>query len=305
MKRIRATFAALIVAAACSPHASAQNSADLTASIVVGGVTRTYVYHVPPTLGKSVALVLSFHGHGGDGATQAKLTNFDALSDARGFIVIYPDGIHRGWNDGREENAGADDIAFTKALIADFSKRFPIDPKRIYATGFSNGATFTEVLGCKMSETFAAIAPVSGYIPQVDAPSCSPKRAPSIVIVGGTADPIMPYVGGEIHLFGKDRGLVLSAQQTISFWMVQAKCSQSPLIEDIVHDGSSDGTSVTHAVYQRCAPGRGVELYTVVDGGHTWPGGPQYAPRIIVGKASTQLDASRVIVDFLLAHPLP
>ena len=71
------------------------------ASLVVGGVTRTYVLHVPPHPAKSPALIVAFHGHLGTGAHMEELSGFDALSDRDGFVVAYPDGLDRGWNDGR------------------------------------------------------------------------------------------------------------------------------------------------------------------------------------------------------------
>lgn len=282
-----------------------QGVADVRGSIDVNGVTRTYVAHVPPHLGSRVPLVLSFHGHGGSGEQQSRLTHLDALSDKDGFVVIYPDGIRRGWNDGRPQNAGADDIAFTNALIASFSKRYSIDPKRIYATGFSNGGTFAEYLGCMLSDRIAAIAPVSGSLPVPDVQSCHPSRPLPVLTIAGTADPIMPYVGGEIRIMGADRGEVISAQKTASFWAANAKCDSVPRTATLPPVMPSDGTSVQRAAYAGCAHGTDVELYTIQGGGHAWPGGPQYLPKIFIGLASTQLDASARIVDFFLAHPMP
>jgi len=283
--------------------ARAAGAADTPGVIDAGGVKRTYVVHVPAQIGASVPLILSFHGHGGDGAGQARLTNLDTLADRDGFIVVYPDGIRRGWNDGRAENAGADDIALVKALIADFSKRYPIDAKRIYATGFSNGGTFTEYLGCMMSSQIAAIAPVSGSMPDELAGTCRPQRAIPVLEIAGTSDPIMPYKGGEIVVLGTKRGQVLSAAQTISFWATNAKCG-APSSVSLPPIAPADATSVTREEYGGCAEGSAVELYTVIGGGHAWPGGPQYVSKAFIGIASTQLDASATIVAFFLAHPM-
>lgn len=274
-------------------------------SIVVGGVTRTYVMHVPAKLGSSVPLLLSFHGHFGTGAGQARLTNFGGLSDRYGFIVVYPDGINRGWNDGREGKQGVDDIGLVKALITDFSRRYPIDPKRIYVNGFSNGAMFSQYVGCKLAHQIAAIAAVSGYMPTEDAAGCHPARPIPVLEIGGTADPVMPFTGGEIKLFGFKRGAsVLSAKQTISMWTNNAKCKAPSLVATLAPIATNDGTSITRSTYASCVDGTSVVLYTIVGGGHTWPGGPQYAPKLIIGRASTQLNASQTIVEFFLAHTM-
>jgi len=293
-----------VVAIALGACARATN--DTVGSIVVDGVNRTYVAHIPAKLGPSVSLLLSFHGHFGTGAGQARLTNFSALSDKYGFIVVYPDGINRGWNDGREGSNGADDIGLVKALISDFSRRYPIDPKRIYVNGFSNGAMFSQYVGCRLANQIAGIAPVSGYMPTEDAAGCHPARPIPVLEIAGTADPVMPFSGGQIKLFHSNRGAaVLSAEQTISMWTNNAKCKGPSKFSALAprHE-TSDGTSITRASYASCANGTSVVLYTVIGGGHTWPGGPQYAPKLFIGPASRQLDASQTIVEFFLAHPM-
>ena len=277
-------------------------------SIVAGGVTRTYVLYVPSKAPPRPALILAFHGHGGDGAGQERLSGLDRLADRDGFIVVYPDGLTAphtrwpGWNDGRRQNGGADDLAFARALVADLTKRYRVDRKRIYATGFSNGGTFTEYLGCKMTGVFAAIAPVSGSIPVADRASCAPSRAIPVLEIAGTADPIMPYDGGEIRLLGVDRGEVTSAPGTAAFWAGNDYCNLTPHVQTLPSSVPADGTSVRLETYGACSAGTTVELYTIVSGGHTWPGGRQYLPKAFVGIASNQLDASRTIVDFFLAH---
>jgi polyhydroxybutyrate depolymerase len=279
-------------------------AADTTGSIVVGGVTRTYVVNVPAKLGSKVPLILSFHGHFGTGASQARLTGLSALSETYGFIVVYPDGINRGWNDGRALTAGADDIGFLRALIADFSRRYPIDPARVYVTGFSNGATFAQYAGCQLANQIAAIAPVAGSMPTEDAPGCHPARPISVLEIAGTADPMMPIDGGPITLFGITRSTVLSAQQTVAMWAGNDKCAPSTTSNMLAHIAPDDGTGVTQMTYPRCAAGTNVVFYRVAGGGHAWPGGPQYSSKALIGTASQQLDASQTIVDFFLAHPM-
>jgi polyhydroxybutyrate depolymerase len=279
--------------------------ADTPGSLDVAGVKRTYVMNVPGQLGTAVPLVLAFHGHGGDGAGEARLTRLDDLSDRFGFIVVYPDGIDRAWNDGRPQNAGSDDIGFVSALVADLERRYPIDKKRIYATGFSNGGSFTQYLGCKLANQFAAIAPVSGYLPVVDVDGCKPSRPLPVLEIGGTSDPIMPYKGGDIYVGIFYRGAVLSAEDTAALWRANARCAAVPVSSALPPVVPADGTSITRSVYASCAAGTSVVLDTVVGGGHTWPDGPQYQPPSLIGLASNQLDASAAIVDFFFAHPMP
>jgi polyhydroxybutyrate depolymerase len=308
--------AALIVA--CAFRLSADDTGDAHSTLDVGGITRTYVVHVPTKLPPSAPLVLSFHGHFSTGEQQSLLTHFDSLSNRYGFIIVYPDGIDRSWNDGRVQDKGADDIAFVKALIGDFAGRYHIDPKRIYATGFSNGATFSQYLGCFMADQIAAIAPVSGYMPVDDVAGCRPSRPISVLEIGGTADPIEPYKGGEVRIGYLDRGAVLSAEDSLAIWRKNAGCPASAAVAPLKPIGPvsggpgpgargspepADGTRVMTATYAPCHARTGVVLYTVVGGGHAWPGGPQYFPRAFIGTASQTFDASQAIVDFFYAHP--
>jgi polyhydroxybutyrate depolymerase len=303
--RLRFVFAAIAVAGILSAGCAKAAPDDTTESIAVNGVHRTYVLHVPEHVTGSVPLILAFHGHGGDGAQQARLTGFDALADRYGFIVAYPDGIDRAWNDGRPVNAkGPDDLAFAAALVDDLEHRYSIDPARVYATGFSNGAVFSNYLACNQADRFAAIAPVSGPMPVVDEPNCHPQRAVSFLEINGTNDPIVPFDGGQVVLAGMDRGLVLSFAQTGAFWAKNAGCSVRPTVTPLPAIAPPDGTSVTRSSFSDCRPGTGVEEYAVSGGGHTWPGGPQYLPKLFVGTASRQLDASETIVQFFLAHPM-
>jgi len=302
---LRTALTVIAAVIAVAPGACAAATTDTTGSIVVGGVNRTYVVHVPAKLGSSVPLLLSFHGHFGTGSGQARLSNFSALSDRYGFIVVYPDGINRGWNDGREGSKGADDIGLVKALIVDFSRRYRIDPKRIYVNGFSNGAMFSQYVGCTLASQIAAIAPVSGYMPAEDAAGCRPARPIPVLEIAGTADPIMPFNGGEIRLLRFNRGAaVLSAKQTISMWTNNAKCKGPPQLAALAPIAANDGTSITRTSHASCVNGTSVVLYTVIGGGHAWPGGRQYLPKLIIGRASRQLDASQTIVEFFLAHPM-
>ena len=137
MNRTHLFFAVLAVVGISGASCAKAAPGDTNESITVDGVRRTYVLHVPDGIAGKVPLVLSFHGHGGDGAWRSRLTGFDALSDRDRFIVAYPDGIDRAWNDGRPVNAkGPDDLAFAAALVDDLEHRYSIDPAaRVFATG--------------------------------------------------------------------------------------------------------------------------------------------------------------------------
>jgi polyhydroxybutyrate depolymerase len=230
---MRARCLALATAIAIAPTwAASEETSAVAGALDFGGAHRTYLIHVPQKVAASVPLVLAFHGHFGTGAGLEKLTHLDALSDEFGFIVVYPEGIAGSWNDGRPQDIGADDVGFVRALIANLSLRYHIDPKRVYATGFSNGGSFAHYLGCNLADEIAAIAPVSGYLPRAVVDTCHPARPISVLQIGGTSDPVEPFGGGEVKIGYIDRGSVLSAQETVDYWKANAKCSGAPTIKE-------------------------------------------------------------------------
>ena len=121
----------------------------------------------------------------------------------------------------------------------------------------------------------------------------------SVLAFQGTADPLMPYVGGGV---ARRRGRVLSAERSIAFWATTSGCAGAPVMTD-EPDRVSDGTRVRRTAYGTCREGRAVELYTIEGGGHTWPGGPPVGGS--VGRVTREIDATPVIWAFFAGHPKP
>ena len=284
--------------------AGAAQAADPIGRVEVGGLTRSYVLHLPsPWPAVPPPVLLAFHGGGGRGAGMARSAGFDALADQRGFIVAYPDGIDRHWNDGRATiKRKIDDVGFVTALLDNFERLYKIDRGRVYAAGISNGAMFSERLGCELGGRIAAIAAVAGTMP-ADL-GCRPAAPVSVLQIGGTADPIMPFEGGAVADFGGrgEGGMVLSVARTTALWRGLDRCPAPAAPIALAPIARPDGTSVTESAAAPCAGGTRVVQLTVEGGGHTWPGGVQYLPKLFIGPVSHQLDASTAIVDFLLAQ---
>lgn len=285
---------------------------DYSSSILSDGLQRTYIVHVGAGYDKSrpTPLLIVLHGGGGDGQGMIKLTGFNAVADEDNFIVVYPDGFEKHWNDGRAvqryraQSQNVDDVGFISALIDQLSGEFNIDPERVYATGMSNGAMMSNRLGCELSEKIAAIAPVAGNMPVNIAPLCAPARPVSALIINGTDDPLVPWTGGYAHIGQVELGEVLSVEDTVKLWVNDDKCASSPLIAELPDKDPSDGTRVSTETYKGCSGSAEVILYKVEGGGHTWPGGPQYLPRLVIGRTSRDFNASEVIWQFFSQHPM-
>lgn len=283
--------------------AASAAGADEPVRIDAGGMARSYLLHLPsPLPAGPVPLVLAFHGGGGRGQGMARLSALDPL----GFIVAYPDGYERHWNDGRRTiKHKVDDVGFVRAILDQVEARYAVDPARIFATGMSNGAIFTERLACELADRFAAVAPVAGTMPADIAPACRPARPVAVLQIAGTADPIMPYDGGKVADFGGrgEGGVVLPAAATAIAWAERNHCAGVAVPEALPPIAPPDGTTVTRTRWTSCAGDTAVTLLMILGGGHTWPGGAQYLPPLIIGRASRQLDASAAIVEFFLSQP--
>ncbi len=266
---------------------------DQDGSITVGGAVRTYHLHLPPQQTAMLPLLLVLHGGGGTGAGMINLTHMNDLADKEGLAVVYPDGLNKGWADGRgasdSDQKGIDDVAFLGQLISTLESRFSIDAHRVYVTGISNGGFMTQRLGCELAGRIAAIVPVVATLSVHQSTTCAPSRPIPILYVLGENDPLVPYNGGEVRgpLSG-DRGAVLSATDSLAAWAKLDGCAGTPATRTLP-DRTQDNTHVSQTLYTNCQGGAQVGLDSVAGGGHTWPSGEQYLPVAAVGRVTHQI----------------
>jgi polyhydroxybutyrate depolymerase len=263
---------------------------------------RTYTLHVPP--GDPVGLLLSLHGGGGTGTGQQGLTDLDTVADANKLLVAYPDGFDKSWADGRGASPAdrhhVDDVGFLVTLVVKLQSDYNIGPGHVFVTGMSNGGFMTNRLACDRADVFAAIAPVAGTLGARVA--CNPSRPVSVLEVHGTADPLVPFKGGDV----RGRGGVshsVSANAMVDKWRSVDGCQGDPSVQVLPNVG--DGTTVQRFDSTACAASTEVVFYQIDNGGHTWPGGKQYLPPAVIGRTSRALDASEIITQFFLAHARP
>lgn len=304
----RAVSFALALGAVVLPAASAVAAdapglaGDFRKTVVVAGVTRSWLLHVPASYSgtRPVPVVLLLHGGGGRAAGIERSTGgFSALADRHGFIAVYPDSRRGHWDDGRETVTDAtDDVAFIDELLDALAAEYRVDARRVYAAGISNGGMMSMRLACELSGRFAAIATVGANMPAALAATCRPSRAVPLVMFSGTADPLMPYGGGRVA--GPVGGVVLSAPETAAFWARRNAGAATSQTRTLVDADPGDGTTTELLEFTG-----DVALYRVHDGGHTWPGGTQYLPVRFVGKVSKDFSANEMIHAFFDRHVLP
>lgn len=279
------------------------SAADPVLSIEVGGRTRSAVVHVPPgyTGSEPVPLVLLLHGGGGNGLQAARAYRMDPVADRENFIVAYPNGTSRmgdmlTWNAanccGYAQDQGVDDVAFIRALVEELERRYTIDPRRIYATGMSNGGMMAYRLACRLSDKLAAIAPVAGALNEA---SCAPGGPVPTIIFHGADDQHVLYDGGYGPRQFEPR-YDFPVSHAVSFFVAHNNCSPAPVAE------TSPSGAIRKETYAGGTGGAEVIVYTVVGGGHSWPGGvPPTRPG---ADAPTQeISASELMWEFFARHP--
>jgi len=266
---------------------------NTAATLMVDGRTRDYFVHVPIGYdGQTpVPVVFVLHGATQSAASAERMSGMSEKADHENFLAVYPTGTGRiksvpTWNSGAccgyaMENH-VDDVAFFSALIDELEQDYSVDPKRIYATGISNGGMMSYRLACELSDKIAAIAPVEGA---QDLP-CHPASRVSVMIFHGTADHLVPYDGGSTPFQLVSKRSDTSVAETVEFWSKRDGCAATPQ--------HTETEELRTDVYAGCKDGTAVELYSIQGGHHMWPG---------LGISGNSVPATGLIWSFFAQHP--
>lgn len=298
----------------------ASSPGDHLLTLKVGELDRHYIVHVPTNYAaiKSMPVVIMFHGGGGTARGAMRETGWAQKADQIGFLAVFPEatppdptkpgrfvGNSQLWNDGSGRfHAGqknVPDVAFINAMIDDLIVRYNVDRRRIYATGFSNGASMAFRVGIELSTRIVAIAPFAGALWIKEAKL---ERPVSLYYITGDADPLNPLEGGAPK-FATGRALKGMASQIkpaarehvttwahfLGFQFEPKPAPASPGVTTLIYGKDRDDTEIR---------------FTVIKGhGHIWPGGKNLLPEFMVGKASGAFNATDSIWPFFEKHALP
>jgi polyhydroxybutyrate depolymerase len=216
-------------------------------------------------------------------------SDFNAISDTAGCIVVYPDGVGNAWNtnSGMSGGSTADDIGFIAALTDTLFAQYGIDTNRVFSCGFSAGGYMSHRLACESPRCYAAIASVAGTMSTGAYAACLPSRPVPVMQIHGTADFVVSYNGG----FGG-----VSVADVISKWVSANACPSQPQVTNMPDLVLTDLSTVERSVYAPCAGASEVILYKVNGGGHQWPGTSAIAGGI--GTINQDIKASAEIWNF-------
>ena len=249
-------------------------------SLPYSGLVRSYLLYHPPGAGP-FPFVLMLHGAGGSADFAEIETGWPSLAHKAGFAVAYPEAVPvrpekkskfftnpQEWHDGSGRGRH-DDVGFLRAVL---DRLAPLaDPRRIYLTGFSNGAGMVFRFASEHADRVAAIAPVAGHCWVEPKPA---RPLPTFYLVGDV-DPLVPMLGGAVR----------------TFW---GKAESRPAVDATLHRwGEATGHSPRSAMFP---------VRVIANQGHHWPGGRGLLGEKLGGPLSTELDATREIWQFFQAH---
>jgi polyhydroxybutyrate depolymerase len=279
-------------------------------SITVNGAKRTFAATLPAA--KPAPLVIVLHGNSQTGEDMATRTSWPKVAAREKFGVVFPDGLNRAWADLRTDDTrappeGTDDVAFISKLIEKYVGDGSADPKRIYVTGLSNGGAMTMTLVCKRADLFAAAASVIFNLTDEAAEACQPSQGVPMLIMNGTADPLVPFEGGH----GTSRFAIdgyWSTEKTLGFWRHINGCEEQDAASTDLDDHDPNDQSTVTRISSKCPQGRDVVLYSINDGGHRMPGSfsdtrfPRMA-NYVLGPQNHDIDGAETIWAFFKQFP--
>lgn len=273
------------------------------------GLNRSYEVFLPKMISplKEYPVIFVLHGGGGTGKGLMRHTKgrFNRLAEKNEFVVVYPNGIKKSWNDGRFDTISfsgkmnIDDVGFIEEILAHLDSKFYVDAEKVFACGISNGGFMVQRLAFEIPDKIKGIAVVAANLGEAQAKKMPPQKPVPALFINGTHDPLVPYYGGYVTVFRQKRGSVLSMEKTIEKWNEINGCETLAEVKVIPDKDKNDGCRAIKTTWKN--PDNAfakVVAIKVEEGGHTWPGATRNLPRRLVGNSCNDFNACDEIVSF-------
>jgi polyhydroxybutyrate depolymerase len=278
---------AAVVATALMPGGSQARAEMLSVETRDG--TRTAIVRLAGRRPAPTVIVL--HGAFNSASWTVRRFGFAEAAAAHGFTAVFPQGIKHQWNDGREGHVDRpDDVGFLRQVVRRLVELHVAEPDRVYIAGISNGGMMTLRMLCEASELFAGAGTVIANMPAGIGKTCRPRRAVPIVMLNGTADPLIPYEGGGVGPLSLG-GYVWGTERTAEHMARVNGCGPVRLAAD----ASTSDMSVTRFTWSGCRAKASVTLFRINGGRHEVYGRPHMLAALW-GGGSQGLSAAETIM---------
>jgi len=266
------------------------------------GVDRPYLLLAPAALVARAPLVVELHGRGIDPVRFDALTGFGALAAEAGFALVLPRAVGGLWNDGRMPNRTVDDVGYLAAVIDHVCARLPIERRRVYLVGMSNGATMAARFVCESADRITAFAQVAGTAAVSVGEAARPAGPVPLLHIDASADEFAPYEGGSRRntlrarlVLRRPAGPSVGVDDWARFWAERNRAVDGPEIRELPPD-------TTVRTWRDAGSSPVVVFYRVAGAGHTWPGSRVRPPRALFGRTTATFEATRAIWAFFEQH---
>ncbi len=265
-------------------------------SISVDGLTRTYILNLPPTYYEknTFSLIIAMHGGGGSAKQCESAYDLTEKANTENYVIVYPEGVQsdgvfkaRTWNAGTccdyAVEKDINDVKYIGAVIDELVKNYQINPKKVFATGMSNGAMLAYRLACEIPEKITAIAPVAGT--QTLGKPCNATKPIPILHFHSVLDlNVMPNGGKGVG--GNTYPSILAGLTT---WGGINQCKTTVKV-------TQDDAKYKLTQWLDCQNNAVISYYLTKDGGHSWPGGVK--ERIAADDPSKVINANDLMFAF-------
>ena len=241
--------------------------ASASNNYAVGG-DRPVTVNLPDNLANPAPLLILLHSASTSGAHQERYMKLGPIAKKNGIIYIAPDGTinpegKRFWNASKsccnKYKQEVDDVAYINSLIDQINAKTPVDSKRIYLVGHSNGAFMSYTFACKTNKV-AAIVAIAGAM-DVN-PECTPSAPVSLLDIHGTADKTIKINGGVMNA-----NPYTSATETVKTVARVNKCS-NPTTSTRDFEPTIKGAETTVFKYS-CDTDTHLQFWKIAKGSHS------------------------------------
>lgn len=268
-------------------------TASFEGFIVHSGLARRYLAIRPEPASPGAPVLVLLHPRGETPEQIANIAAAGRLAADFGAWVLVPEGAGRSWND-RHSLEFVDDVDFLGRLLDIVIAQNQLDASRVYVAGFSNGGYMAERFACDRAERVAGIATVGAPLRDIVGERCPLSRPMPVVQFHGTSDYVVPYPTLLLRAGAVDGS---------RYWAGRAGCALNTAVDTVLPNRESvDITSVRLRQYAGCTPGAEVRLYTIDDGGHTWPGSPHPLFQALLGRTTGDVDATLELWRVLIRY---
>jgi len=277
------------------------------ACIMIDGKKREFRYFIPShAKGVNLPLLIALHGGGGNPKRFEAYSRFSELSmKGASYIVVYPKGVDKHWNDGRSNvNSTVDDVKFISRLIEILPH---VLKEEVYVTGMSNGGLMTQRLACDTSLNINGIAVVGATMSLDLHKSCENRNPMQALFIFGTEDNVFLDNGKLVNPIKPSnvRGYHIGIDKTLAYWKRRNLCKSSSARKELNEytkkwgKFKDDETKVHVIEYKGC--NKKLKYYKVEGGGHRWPdkkASNGFIIKKLVGKASLEMSSADEIIEF-------